>query len=118
MFLANLCSGYCANIPAASIKRAKRSKIAKILIPGSYGKQTDASVDRILKAAQVSVGTSSATKEIILKQKASLLIQLEQHLQELTDILIELCEEKDKRRYRYSYLYERNWKEDCDEFSD
>jgi transposase len=84
----------CQYPSAASLKQAKRSKIAKILIPGSYGKQTDASVDRILKAAQVSVGTSSATKEIILKQKASLLIQLEEHLQELTDILIELCQGK------------------------
>jgi transposase len=84
----------CQYPSAASIKQAKRSKIAKILIPGSYGKQTDASVDRIVKAAQVSVGTSSATKEIILRQKASLLIQLGEHLQELTDILIELCQGK------------------------
>ena len=84
----------CQYPSAASIKQAKRSKIAKILIPGSYGKQTDASVDRMVKAAQVSVGTSSATKEIILRQKASLLIQLEEHLQELTDILIELCQGK------------------------
>ena len=84
----------CHYPSAASIKQAKRSKIAKILIPGSYGKQTDASVDRILKAAQVSVGTSSTTKEIILRQKASLLIQLGEHLQELTDILIELCQGK------------------------
>jgi len=84
----------CQYPSAASIKEAKRSKIAKILIPGSYGKQTPASVERILKAAQVSVGTSSATKEIILRQKASLLVQLEEHLQELTDILIELCQGK------------------------
>ena len=84
----------CQYPSAASIKQAKRSQIAKILIPGSYGKQTTASVDRILKAAQVSVGTSSPTKEIILKQKASLLMQLEQHLQELTDMLIELCQAK------------------------
>ena len=84
----------CQYPSAASMKQAKRSRIAKILIPGSYGKQTDASVDRILKAAQGSIGTSSATKEIILKQKASLLIQLEEHLQELTDILIELCRGK------------------------
>jgi transposase len=84
----------CHYPSAASIKQAKRSKIAKILIPGSYGKQTHASVERILKAAQVSIGASSATKEIILRQKASLLIQLEEHLQELTDILIEFCQEK------------------------
>ena len=42
----------CQYPSAASIKQAKRSKIAKILIPGSYGKQTDVSVDRILKAAR------------------------------------------------------------------
>jgi len=84
----------CHYPSAILIRQVKRSQIAKLLIPGSYGKQTDASVDRILKAAQGSIGTSSATKEIILKQKASLLIQLEQHLQELTDILIELCRGK------------------------
>jgi transposase len=79
---------------AASLRQLKRSKIAKILIPGSYGKQTQASVERILRAAQGSVGTSSPTKEIIIKQKACLLMQLEQHLQELTDMLIELCQAK------------------------
>ena len=84
----------CQYPSAASIKQAKRSKIAKILIPGSYGKQTDASVDRIVKVAKGSVGTSSATKEIIIRQKVSLLIQLEQHLQELTDILTEFCQGK------------------------
>jgi len=81
----------CHYPSAASMKQAKRSKIAKILIPGSYGKQTRASVERILKAAEGSIGTSSPTKEIILRQKASLLMQLEEHLQELTEMLIELC---------------------------
>ena len=84
----------CQYPSAASMRQLKRSQIAKILIPGSYGKQSPASVERILKAAQGSVGTSSPTKEIILKQKASLLMQLEQHLQELTDMLIELCQAK------------------------
>ena len=79
---------------AASIRQLKRSNLVKILIPGSYGKQTRASVERILKAAQGSVGTSSPTKEIILRQKACLLMQLEQHLQELTDMLMELCQAK------------------------
>jgi transposase len=84
----------CHYPSAASMRQVKHSKIAKILIPGSYGKQTVASVDRIIKAAQRSVGTTSPAKEIILKQKASLLMQLEQHLQELTDILKELCQTK------------------------
>jgi transposase len=84
----------CHYPSAASIRQLKRSQIAKILIPGSYGKQAAASVDRIIKAAQGSIGTTSPAKEIILKQKASLLMQLEQHLQELTDILKELCQAK------------------------
>jgi len=84
----------CHYPSAASIKQLKRSQIAKILIPGSYGKQTASSVERMIKAAQGSIGTTSPAKEIILKQKASLLMQLEQHLQELTDILKQLCQEK------------------------
>ena len=79
---------------AISIRQVKRSQIAKILIPGSYGKQSAASVERIIKAAQGSIGTTSPAKEIVLRQKASLLMQLEQHLQELTDILKELCQAK------------------------
>jgi transposase len=84
----------CHSPSAISIRQLKRSQIAKLLIPGSYGKQTAASVERIIKAAEGSIGTASPAKEIILKQKASLLMQLEQHLQELTDTLIELCEGK------------------------
>jgi len=87
----------CQYPSAASMRHAKRSKIARILIPGSYGKQTDTSVQRILKAAEASIGTASPAKEIILKQKVSLLIQLEEHLQELTTILIEHCQEKMRR---------------------
>ena len=84
----------CQYPSAQAISNIKRSKIAKILIPGSYGKQTEESVDTIRKAAQTSIGTSSLTKEIILKQKASILIQLEEHLQEITDILIESCQSR------------------------
>jgi len=79
---------------AHSIRQLKRSQIAKILIPGSYGKQTAVSVERIIRGAQESIGTTSPAKEIVLKQKVSLLMQLEQHLQELTDILKELCQAK------------------------
>ena len=77
---------------AYAIRKAKRTKVAKILIPGSYGKQTDESVERIRKAAETSIGTTSPAKELILKQKAALLVQMEGHLQELTDILMQQCE--------------------------
>jgi transposase len=82
----------CHYPSAESIRRAKRAKIAKILIPGSYGKQTDESVDAIIKAAASSIGTASPAKEMIIKQKASILIQLEEHLQELTHMLIDQCQ--------------------------
>ncbi len=82
----------CHYPSAYAIKNARRSRIAKTLIPGSYGKQTDESVDAICKAAKTSIGVVSHTKEVVLKQKVSILMQLEEHLNELTEILIELCQ--------------------------
>jgi transposase len=77
---------------ASAIKNTRRARIAKTLIPGSYGKQTDESVDAIRNAAKTSIGIVSHTKEIVLKQKVAILIQLEEHLSELSEILIELCQ--------------------------
>jgi hypothetical protein len=51
------------------MRHLKRFQIAKILIPGSYGKRTVASVDRILKAVQVSVGKLSPAKKSFLNRK-------------------------------------------------
>lgn len=82
----------CQYPSASAIKKARRTRIVKTLIPGSYGKQTDESVDAIRKAAKTSIGVVSHTKEIVLKQKVSILIQLEEHLQELSEILIEHCQ--------------------------
>lgn len=82
----------CEYPSASAIKKAKRSRIAKRLIPGSYGKQTDESVDAICKAAKTSIGVESPTKELVLKQKVSILIQLDEHLSELSEILIEHCQ--------------------------
>ena len=92
----------CQYPSAASIKQAKRSKIAKVLIPGSYGKQTDASVDRILKAAQESfltdpVGRTSPRAYGYPHRTVP---------------------RKDPGRYGYSYFDERNWGKECSQFSD
>jgi transposase len=77
---------------ASAIKNTRRAKIAKALIPGSYGKQTDESVDVIRKAAKTSIGVVSQAKEVVLKQKVAILIQLQEHLSQLSEILIELCQ--------------------------
>ena len=82
----------CHYPSAKAIQKAKRAKIASILIPGTYGKQTDESVDMIIKAAATSIGTSSPAKEVLIKQKATILTQLENHLQEITDMLVEQCQ--------------------------
>lgn len=84
----------CHYPSAYAIRNAKRSKIAKVLIPGSYGKQTEESVNAIRKTAKISIGTTSSTKKLVLKQKASILIQLEEHLRELTNVLLELCQSR------------------------
>jgi len=82
----------CHYPSAEAIKIVKRTKIAKILIPISHGRHNDESVTTIMKAAATSIGSASPAKETIIKQKASILIQLEDHLQELTDMLIEQCQ--------------------------
>ncbi len=94
IFTKSLLRLLCQYPSSHAIRDAKRSKIAKLLIPGSYGKQTDDSVNTIREAAKTSIGVASPAKEVILKQKASILIQLEEHLQELSGVLIEHCQSK------------------------
>ncbi len=77
---------------ADSIKRASHSDISKIIIPGSMGKNTAATVESIKKAAEMSVGTNSFSREMIIKQKASILTHLGEHLDEITYFLIERCQ--------------------------
>jgi transposase len=61
---------------AHAINNAKRSRVAKMLIPGSYGKQTDESVDAIRKAAKTSIGVESSMKGIGNKSATNFLVEL------------------------------------------
>jgi transposase len=54
---------------AQAIHKAKRAKVAKILVPTSQGRHNDETVGAIMKAAATSIGTASPAKEIVLKQK-------------------------------------------------
>lgn len=76
---------------AESIRRASHTDISGVIIPGSMGKNTDATVETIKETATTSIGTSSFSKEMIVKQKASILIHLGKHLDEITTLLIEKC---------------------------
>jgi len=45
-----------------------------------------------MEAAATSIGTASPAREVVLKQKALILMQLEDHLKELSEMLIEQCQ--------------------------
>jgi transposase len=61
-----------------------------MLIADSYGHKREVFAAELMKTACSSVGTHSAAKEIILKQQVTLLLHLEDDLQEITAILIEM----------------------------
>jgi transposase len=84
----------CEYPSAQAIAQADHDDIATHLIPGSYGKQTDESVRRIMEAARRSIGTATPAREAIVKQKALMLLQLKDHLESLTSTLIELCQSR------------------------
>ena len=76
---------------AHAIVQADPAEITQLLIDHSMGKNTAKTTQAIIQAARSSVGTTSPSRELILKQKADVLIHLEGHLKELTALMIELC---------------------------
>ncbi len=77
---------------ARALAQANRDEVAPLLRPASRGRSTPVSVDTLLRVARSSVGAANPSREMILRQKASILVQLEEHLQEMTKTLIELCQ--------------------------
>ncbi len=75
---------------AAALRDADIGRISEMLISDSYGHKGEAFAAGLVKAAQKSIGTSSSVKEMILKQKADLLLHMEDSLQEITGMLIEI----------------------------
>jgi len=76
---------------AHAIVQADPEEITQLLIDHSKGKNSAKTTEIIIKAARSSVGTTSPAREVILKQKAEVLIHLEGHLKELTSLMIDLC---------------------------
>ena len=75
---------------AFALRSADSVQLSKMLITDSYGHKREAFAAELMKAACSSVGTNSIAKEIILKQQVTLLLHLEEALQEITGILIEM----------------------------
>jgi len=99
--LEKLCSPYgetmlhfLRQFPSARLVRvAKQRDIAKALIcPDEKRKRVTVSVDDIIAAANTSVASSGAAKELILSEKISTLLYLQEKNERITDVLIETCE--------------------------
>jgi len=76
---------------AHAIVQADPAEINHLLVDHSMGRNSAKTTQAIIQAARSSVGTTSPSRELILKQKADVLIHLEGHLKELTALMIELC---------------------------
>jgi transposase len=76
---------------AHAIIQADPAEICQLLVDHSMGRNSAATTQAIIQAASSSVGTTSPSRELILKQKADVLIHLESHLKELTAMMIDLC---------------------------
>ena len=63
----------------------------------SRGRKSAASVEALVNAAASSVGVARQTKDLILKQEASLLLHLQEQAEETMKFLIRLCDEEMKR---------------------
>jgi transposase len=78
---------------ARMVLNAKQRDIAKALIcPNEKRKRVIVSVDDIIAVAKTSVASSSAAKELILSEKISTLLYLQEKNERITDVLIETCE--------------------------
>jgi transposase len=74
---------------ANALQEVDTDQLTRMLIEDSYGRKRGAFAEALLKAARSSIGTPSPMKDVILKQKVSLHFQLEEALQEITEMLLQ-----------------------------
>jgi len=78
---------------ARLVVAAKKRDIEQALIcPEEKRKRVIVSADDIIAAAKTSVASSSAAKELILSEKVSTLLYLQEKSNRITEVLIETCE--------------------------
>ncbi len=74
---------------AYALKDIDLDQLTQMLIEDSYGRKRGAFAEALLKAARSSIGTPSPMKDVILKQKVSLHLHLDEALQEITEMLLQ-----------------------------
>lgn len=99
--LEKLCSPYgetmlhfLRQFPSARmVQAAKKRDVEKALIcPTENRKRVEVSAENIIAAAKISVASSGAAKELILSEKISTLLYLQEKNERITEVLIETCE--------------------------
>ena len=82
---------------ADALRKADIDAVAAIIVPRSWGKKSRTWVETLMTTATSSIGVSSAAKELILTQDASLLLYVEEQIKETTKVLASLCTDKMKK---------------------
>ena len=85
---------FLRQFPSARLVRAaKKRDIEKALIcPNEKRKRVVVSIEDLIAAAKTSVASASAAKELILSEKISTLLYLQEKNERITEVLIETCE--------------------------
>jgi transposase len=79
---------------ARLIRQAKRKDIDKALIcPGEKRKRVQISADDIIAAAKRSVGSAGRAKELIVSEKATTILYLQEKCEKITEALVDACQE-------------------------
>jgi transposase len=82
---------------AHAIRKAGYHAVADIVICRSKGRKSSAPVQALIDTATSSVGVASTTKDLILKQEASLLLHMTEQAEETMKLMRSLCDEKMKK---------------------
>jgi transposase len=78
---------------ARLIRQAKRKDIDKALIcPGEKRKRVQISADDLIAAAKHSVGSAGTAKELIVSEKATTILYLQEKCEKITEALVDACE--------------------------
>ena len=78
---------------ARLIREAKRKDIDKALIcPGEKRKRVQLSADDLINAAKRSVASAGVAKELIVSEKATTILYLEEKCEKITEALVEACQ--------------------------
>ena len=82
---------------AHALREADYAHVADIFITKSRGRKSHSSVKELIATAETSIGVVSRTKELVLKQEASLLLHVQEQMKETTKLLMSLVNERMKQ---------------------